>query len=140
MKTCFKCGQLKPLSEFYVHKRMADGHLNKCKECTKIDVWNRAHGEGRDKILAYERERAKTDKRKELRLRVTKQYRLDHPDRSSANQRLVRAVRAGKIKKLPCMICGDENTVGHHVSYDLPYDVSWLCQSHHKQLHAEHRS
>ena len=40
-KSCFKCTQLKPLSEYYKHKEMADGHLGKCKSCTKTDTLER---------------------------------------------------------------------------------------------------
>lgn len=36
-KVCFRCKVEKELDEFYVHKRMADGHLNKCKSCTRGD-------------------------------------------------------------------------------------------------------
>jgi len=38
MKKCFKCGLEKLLTEYYTHKQMKDGHLNKCKVCTKNDT------------------------------------------------------------------------------------------------------
>lgn len=58
MKTCFKCNTNKPLTEFYVHKRMKDGYCNKCKTCTKKDVLLH-RGENIEKIREYDRKRSK---------------------------------------------------------------------------------
>lgn len=41
MKNCIKCGVEKPLSEYYIGKKMKDGHLNTCKECFKAQVLSR---------------------------------------------------------------------------------------------------
>lgn len=37
MKICFKCGVAKEITEYYKHRQMGDGHLNKCKSCTVKD-------------------------------------------------------------------------------------------------------
>lgn len=37
-KVCFKCHREQDLECFYAHPEMKDGHLNKCKDCTKKDV------------------------------------------------------------------------------------------------------
>lgn len=38
IKKCFKCGAFKCLKDFYKHKQMKDGHLNKCKSCCIKEV------------------------------------------------------------------------------------------------------
>lgn len=137
MKRCFKCGETKPLTEFYRHARMGDGHLNKCKNCTKRDaaLTRRARPEY---YREYDRKRAALPHRTELRKQTIAHWRAEHPERKRAHSIFGHAFRAGKIKAQPCFVCG-ERAEAHHPDYSAPLDVVWLCTSHHKQAHADAR-
>lgn len=133
-KRCFKCLCEKPLADFYKHSEMSDGHLNKCKDCTKADV-KKHRQEHWESVRAYDRLRASQPSRVATRLRVVSEYNKQFPNRKRANSAVAHALRSGKLKKQPCWVCGG-NAVAHHPDYDRPLDVVWLCQPHHKQAHA----
>lgn len=131
-KVCFKCGVEKPLTEFYKHKAMADGHLNKCKECTKKDA-TKNRNENIEEYRAYDRERgARQDKS------YLPDYRKKYPKKYKAHNAVNNAIRDGKIEKGCCEVCGAVKAVAHHDDYDKPMDIRWLCQAHHKQWHSVH--
>jgi hypothetical protein len=131
MKACFKCGAEKPLSEFYKHKMMADGHVNKCKECNKSDV-AKHRVDNIDKIRGYDRGRGNRQPKEYL-----KQWRSDNPVKYKAHCMVNNQVRAGNLHRQDCEVCGDCNSVAHHDDYSKPLNVRWMCQAHHKQWHAE---
>jgi hypothetical protein len=46
---------------------------------------------------------------------------------------------AGTITPAPCEICGNPKSEAHHVDYDRPLDVKWLCRQHHMAIHQKMR-
>lgn len=131
---CFKCQELKPITEFYKHKKMAGGHLKKCKECTKRDV-HQNREKNIERIREYDRKRAKLPHRKKYTTNNTKKYRKKNPIAYAAQNMLNNAVRDGKIKKEPCQVCGSSYRIhGHHEDYYKPLEVQWVCAKHHAEL------
>ena len=147
-KTCFKCLCVKPAEEFYVHIRMADGRLGKCKVCTKSDVM--AHRAANlEKVQAYDRSRGMLPHRVEARnaYQLTDAAKTSHqesiarwalafPERKAAVNAVGNALRSGRLQKLPCLVCGEQKVEGHHPDYDQPLSVVWLCNKHHRETHA----
>lgn len=133
MKECFKCKITKPLTEFYKHPEMSDGHLNKCKDCTRKDTVSN-YEKRKDYYRAYDKARAKTEKRKISRRKHLQTHRKKYPKANKARQAVTNALRAGKIKKEPCW-CGETKVEAHHPDYDQPLMVVWLCHRHHKEIH-----
>ena len=137
MKICFKCKEDKSLSDYYKHKKMGDGHLNKCKSCTKKDTKERTEinistSEGlenerkrhRDK---YHRLKYK-DKHKptyEMKKKAMDKYKEKFPEKIKAK------IKMGKTK---AKIKGNHL---HHWSYNEEHykDVIELSVADHNTVH-----
>lgn len=148
-KQCFKCGEVKPLSDFYNHPRMRDGHVNKCKECNKKDVRENRKLKS-DYYNEFDRNRArlphrikakkeylKTENGKKSKIKSTKKWRNKNQIKKKAINALNNAVREGRIiKQRTCSECGSGGRIhGHHCDYSKPFDVMWLCPSCHVKWH-----
>lgn len=155
VKICFKCKQKKPLKEFYTHPQMADGYLNKCKECNKFDA-KEIRAAKLDYYKKYDRERASLPSRVKKRKEIAERWKID-PElkkrRSALNKewkernKLKRAahvltsnaIATKKLNKTPCEVCGVKKVEAYHDDYTKPLDVRWLCRKHHMQHHKEER-
>ena len=138
MKACKDCGVVQPLTEFYKHPKMADGHLNNCKACKK-SYQGQYRGENLEEIRAYDTERSKTLERKQNRARNNTRRRRADPRYDAAHNAVIRAVQAGKlVKPASCEWCPrTDNIHGHHDDYDRPLDVIWLCPVCHRARHKQ---
>lgn len=150
-KACFKCGDSKPLTEFYKHPRMADGRLGKCKDCTRADSqarrlflestdadWlEKEAARHREKARRYrEQGRVKPQSPAKLRARSMAYY-TAHPLKSRANNAVSNAIRDGRLARNPCEVCGSSMAEAHHEDYSKPLEVRWLCRRHHMDRHIE---
>ena len=132
MKRCFKCGEVKFLFEFYDHPMMADGHLGKCKECVK--QYAKEHRKSnRAYYVQYDKARFQSPERKAKCIEYQKVRRFRNPEKDKAHVMVNNWIRAGKLIRQPCEICGGKSQA-HHDDYSRPLEVRWLCFMHHREL------
>ena len=141
LRHCRHCKMVKPLSEFYKSDERA------CKPCVRAKV--RANRAAKvDYYREFDRKRAmlphrvqaraeylKTERGREAYNRAHEASLKRYPERKAAAVAVGNAVKAGRIQKHPCFICGSEKVQGHHPNYDAPLDVIWLCVPHHRAAH-----
>ena len=124
-KVCFKCGIEKPLSEFYKHPKMADGHLNKCKECAKRDV--RKDYLEKSKYEEYmEKERARGRE---------KYHRLGYANVKTDAKRLKEKKYASLRNARRMFNSAPPNTELHHWNYNIKTQVVCLDKRVHRRVH-----
>ena len=138
-KRCFKCGEEKPLAEFYVHSRMADGHLNKCKACARRDTSLNYHAK-RSAKAEYERRRQDDPDRRKNKAEYQRKYRSNETGRLKSWARCAtrRAIASGLLVVTPCEACGaKDNLHAHHDDYRQPLRVHFLCFGCHMARHGK---
>lgn len=62
-------------------------------------------------------------------------WRNKNPIKTKAHRLVFVEVRAGRMKKKPCGVCGNIKVEAHHQDYTKPLEVLWLCRKHHAEQH-----
>lgn len=122
-KICFKCGKEKPITDFYLNRGMADGHINKCNECARRDERERYEKKIQSKEWA-DKERAR-GREKYHRLYAERHLKSSHSENSTTRKFLER--RGIKLDGMEV----------HHWNYNQNKDVFLLTPRQHKKAHKE---
>jgi hypothetical protein len=146
MKHCKKCGAQKADTDFYASR-------SDCKDCAKAAV-RANYARNREAYREYERRRANQPHRVEARrsyqqtdngrarIKAAQQaYTQRNPGKRAAAWTVDNAVRDKRLWKSPCCMApgcfSTDRLHGHHVDYDKPLSVVWLCVSCHSKLHRD---
>jgi hypothetical protein len=137
-KCCTRCGEEKPLEQFYANRRSRDGKQSACKPCMKAakNAWEKRN---RDKVNA--RKRRYYQRRPEVVRRHVDKWTAKYPERRQAAIHVMHALRDGKLKRgSRCERCAREGRIeGHHRDYSKPLEVEWLCPVCHEVADEERR-
>lgn len=137
-KTCPKCGESKPLEQFYKYSSSKDGLQSYCGVCARARVcqWNRDNP-GRSSLRRQQRRKNNPDRMRKLDTKHKARHRKRHRDRAVARQMITTRLQNGGLTPDPCTVCSTtENIQSHHPDYSKPLEVVWLCKKHHQDLHA----
>lgn len=111
MKTCSRCKQEKPKSEFYKQTTRSDGLRSRCKACDS-ELNSEYYKQNRQKMYESNSEYCRQNKRKIEDRRLHRRYgiSIDDYDRMSATQ------------GHKCAICGSKSSGGNKSRFCVDHD------------------
>ncbi len=145
MKICSKCKSNPALSYHaycYECLRIARGQLgppkfrrdsnntemcSKCKASSRLPYHNYCQECKNESVLRWEKEHG-----------GWKNMNPEQRKMAAARHYLNTQVRRGKLTRLPCEVCGNPKSQGHHyMGYEREFwlVVKWLCSKHHREAH-----
>lgn len=110
-KRCSRCKQTKQRVDFYRDRTTKDTYSNVCKDCDR------------------EKQRLRAIKN------VGKELKAREPAKIKARALINNGLKSGSIVRQECFLCDEAESEAHHLNYDFPSKVIWLCRSHHLELH-----
>ena len=84
MKTCTKCGETKPFTEFYKRKGSKDGYRSDCKSCRRAHV-RQYYQENKEKVIEYNR--WYKEEHKEERKEYNRRYNQENKEKIAEKKR-----------------------------------------------------
>jgi hypothetical protein len=84
------------------------------------------------------RTRTRREANREVYNGYMRAYHRRHPEQARARKAVRTELRAGRLTRGPCAVCGSPATQAHHyLGYAEAHrlDIVWLCRTHHSQAH-----
>ena len=134
MKTCTRCGETKPVSDFHWKTAKHKTRRSWCKRCgsNKRRAWR-----WKDPDKRRANQRKYNNSRSQKKVAYNKQYNKTHQYVEKAHNTLNHSIDRGDITRPDtcehcCKTCKPE---GHHDDYSKPLEVKWLCPECHAIEH-----
>lgn len=146
-RCCKVCGMAKPVESFGRYKsRGVEYRRHTCKGCYN-KKWSpiiashnsRYYHENVNGYADRKRQQASRQHLENPQAHYNRnvEYWRRHPQKAACTQAVRAAVKSGKLKRLPCSICGSQRSQAHHDDYTKPLEVVWFCSKHHGERHRD---
>jgi hypothetical protein len=111
------CEEEKLLKDFHFTRRFRHNKISLSRQPYCIEC---SRGYSRSRRNKYE---------------ANRKWKKENPIKNLVNKKVLREIKAGRLNREPCEICGDTKSHAHHEDYSKPLDIIWLCPFHHKWIH-----